>query len=139
MLHLSTKARYATRALIELAMHNDNGPLKLRIIAEKQGISLKYLEQVMFPLNTNGITKTKKGHNGGYLLARDPKTINLYQIISTVEGPPSPTACVDNPDVCEKHEHCVTRDIWCHLKDVIAKELQDISLADLAYRKEQMP
>jgi Rrf2 family protein len=85
-MQLSTRARYATRAMIELTFHYGKGPLQLREIAKKQGISEKYLEQVLTFLRKEGFILTQKGNRGGYLLAMPPGEITLYDVIRSVEG-----------------------------------------------------
>ena len=131
-MQLSTRARYATRAMIELAFHYGKGPLQLKEIAKKQGISEKYLEQVLTFLRKEGFILTQKGNRGGYLLAMPPEEITLYDIIRSVEGSLSPVACVDNAAFCDKTDQCVTRDIWSRLKQKIVEELSASTLADLA-------
>ncbi len=128
---LSTKSRYAARALIELALKYGEGPVKLKDVSENQDISLKYLEQVMFPLRVSGYVKTLKGSQGGYVLARPPEKISLLEIVECVEGSVAPVDCVDNADLCERADKCVTRDAWTGLKNAISSELGKISLAEL--------
>ena len=134
-MQLSTRARYATRAMIELAFHYGKGPLQLKEIAKKQGISEKYLEQVLTFLRKEGFILTQKGNRGGYLLAIPPEEITLYDIIRSVEGSLSPVACVDNAAFCDKTDQCVTRDIWSRLKQKIVEELSASTLADLALKQ----
>ena len=134
-MQLSTKARYAARALVELALSYGEGPVKLKDVAGKQNISLKYLEQVMFPLRINGYVKTHKGSQGGYTLSRPPEKINLYEVIQCVEGSLSTVDCVDNPDLCERVELCVTRNVWVGLKEAIYTELSSITLDELAKKQ----
>ncbi len=134
-MQLSTRARYAVRALVELAISYGEGPVKLKDIASKQNISLKYLEQVMFPLRTKGYVKTHKGSKGGYVLARKPEDINLFEIIQCVEGSLATAECVDIPEICDRVEVCVTRNVWVGLKDAIYNELSNINLAQLAEKQ----
>ena len=136
-MQLSTRARYATRAMIELAIHYGKGPLQLREIAKKQGISEKYLEQVLTFLRKEGFILTQKGNRGGYMLAMPPEEITLYDIIRSVEGSLSPVACVDNASFCDRMDQCVTRDIWSRLKQKIVEELSSSTLADLALEQEK--
>ncbi len=134
-MQLSTKARYAARALVELALKYGQEPVKLKDIASRQDISLKYLEQVMFPLRISGYVKTHKGSQGGYVLAKPPEAINMYEVVQTVEGSLSPVDCVDDPDVCERINLCVTRNVWVGLKEAIYNELSSITLAELAEKQ----
>ncbi len=135
-MQLSTRARYATRAMIELTLFYGKGPLQLKEIAKKQGISDKYLEQVLTFLRKEGFILTQKGNRGGYLLAKPPGEITLYDVIRSVEGSLAPVACVDNTAVCEKTDGCVTRDVWSRLKQKIVEELSGTTLADLAREQE---
>jgi Rrf2 family transcriptional regulator, cysteine metabolism repressor len=128
---LSTKSRYASRALIELALKYGKGPVKLKDVSERQNISLKYLEQVMFPLRVSGYVKTLKGSQGGYVLSRPPGNITLLEIVECIEGPIAPVDCVNNAGLCERAEKCVTREAWVNLKDAIRDELGKIKLSEL--------
>ena len=137
-MQLSTKARYATRAMMELAQTYGQGPVLLKNIAQRQNISEKYLEQLMAPLRASGLIFTMRGNKGGYVLGRDPKEITLYDVISIVEGSLAPVPCVDKVEMCERWENCATRKIWVRLKDRLTAELKAINLADLAASQEQM-
>jgi len=134
-MQLSTKSRYATRALVELALEYGKKPVKLKDVASRQEISLKYLEQVMFPLRVSGYVKTHKGSQGGYVLAKPPEEVSMYDIIKTVEGSLSPVDCVDDPDTCHRIDNCVTRKVWVDLKAAICDELSRITLAELVERQ----
>lgn len=131
-MRLSTKARYAVRAMVELALSYDGEPVKLKTIAEKQDLSIKYLEQVMNPLRVNGFVSTQKGSRGGYRLIKPPDQITLYDLIYAVEGSLAPVDCVDNPETCDRVDSCVTRDVWVRVHQVILRELQSTTLAELA-------
>ncbi len=137
-MRLSTKARYAARAMTELAVRSGRDPVKLRDIAESQDISIKYLEQLMHPLRVSGYVKTLKGSRGGYTLNRPPEDISLYDIVHAVEGSLAPVDCVDDPGVCKRAAKCVTRNIWVNLHRVIVDELQKITLAELAAKQKAM-
>ena len=130
-MQLSTKSRYASRALIELALQYGGDPVKLKDIANRQDISLKYLEQVMFPLRVSGYVKTQKGSKGGYHLARSPEAITLLEIVESVEGSISPVECAKNPHYCERADKCPTHFAWVGLKEAIEKELGKTTLANL--------
>lgn len=134
-MQLSTKARYAARALVELAIQYGHGPVKLKSIADKQNISLKYLEQVMTPLRVSGYVKTQKGSQGGYLLARPPAAINLFEVVQCVEGSLALVDCLDSPEICERVKLCATRGAWASAKEAIYRELSRITLAELAEKQ----
>ena len=133
-MRLSTKARYATRALIELAHNYGQGPVRLKDIAKNQDISAKYLEQVLFPLNIIGIVRARKGSGGGHYLGKPPGEITLGQIVKTVEGSIAPVECVENPRSCKRYERCTSREVWEKLGATIESELESISLEDLTDR-----
>ncbi len=132
MIQLSTRVRYAARAMIELAVNYEKAPVQLHEIACKQDISVKYLEQIMAPLRTRGFVRTQKGSRGGYHMAIKPENITLYDIVECVEGSMSPVACLDNEDSCERTDKCVTRRIWSNVQEAISRELKAVSLSELA-------
>lgn len=131
-MQLSTKVRYAARAMIELAQKYNNKPIQLNDVACSQEISVKYLEQVMAPLRARGFVRTQKGSRGGYHLAVKPEEITLYDIVESIEGSLAPVSCVDNDQACERIDRCVTRSVWTGVRDAVTKELQSKTLADLA-------
>ena len=137
-MRLSTKARYALRAMVELALNYDGEPVKLKTIAEKQDLSIKYLEQVMNPLRVSGFVSTQKGSRGGYRLNKTPDQITLYDLIHAVEGSLAPVDCVDNPGTCDRVSACVTRDVWVRMHQVIVRELQATTLAELAEEQKRL-
>jgi Rrf2 family transcriptional regulator, cysteine metabolism repressor len=132
---LSTRTRYGTRALLELALHSGNEPVSLKDIARQQQISLPYLEQLIAPLIAGGIVRSTKGPKGGISLARKPADIKLSEITHLLEGSVAPVECIDNPDVCKRAEYCATRDIWSDLKDVVDNFLKTTTLQDLAAKQ----
>ena len=128
---LSTKGRYATRAMLELAMRYGKGPILLREIAQSQEISERYLERIMIALVTAGLVRSTRGQHGGFNLAKPPREIRLDQVIQAVEGPITPVACVDDPQSCDRHDICVTRDIWEKLKEAMLGVLDSITLENM--------
>lgn len=137
-MQLSTKVRYAARAMIELALNYKAEPIQLNDIACKQNISVKYLEQIMGPLRARGYVRTQKGSRGGYHLAVKPENITLYDIVESIEGSLAPVSCVDNDESCERSNLCVTRSVWTRVKNAVIKELQAKTLADLAAEQERL-
>lgn len=137
-MRLSTKARYAARAMTELAVRSGRDPVKLKDIAESQDISIKYLEQLMHPLRVSGFVKTLKGSRGGYTLSRAAEDITLYDIVYAVEGSLAPVDCVDDARVCKRAEKCVTRNIWVNLHRVIVDELQKVTLKEMAEKQVEL-
>ncbi len=137
-MNLSTKVRYAARAMIELTLHYKEDPIQLNEIACKQDISVKYLEQIMAPLRARGFVRTQKGSRGGYHLAVKPEDITLYDIVESIEGNLSPVSCIDNNGQCDRAKVCVTRDVWSRIKDAIKRELESKTLAELATEQEDL-
>ncbi len=134
---LSTKGRYGTRALLELALHRGDGPVLLKDIASRQQISLSYLEHLISPLIAGGILRSTKGPRGGISLAKAPEEIKLSEVIQLLEGSVAPVDCVDNPDICDRSSYCVTRDIWSELKNVMSGVLESTTLQDLVKRQKE--
>ncbi len=137
-MRLSTKARYAARAMTELAVRSGRDPVKLKDIADSQDISIKYLEQLMHPLRVRGYVKTQKGSRGGYTLNKPMEEITLYDIVYAVEGSLAPVDCVENDNVCGRAAKCVTKNIWANLHRVIVDELQKVTLKDLAEKQKEL-
>lgn len=127
---LSTRGRYATRALLELALH-EAGAATLKDIARRQQISVRYLEHLITPLVAAGIVRTTRGPRGGISLARPPHEVRLSEIILILEGSVAPVECVDNPKICARSESCATRDIWIDVTKAIISVLESVTLLDL--------
>src|SRR4030042_3121186 len=115
-MRLSTKGRYGVRALLDVALHNETGPVLLKDIARRQDVSAQYLEHLISPLIKAGILRSRRGSRGGMSLGRTPDEINLSQVVEILEGSLAPVECVDNPEVCSRSSSCVTRDVWVELK-----------------------
>jgi Rrf2 family protein len=118
--------------MIELAKHETNRPLQLKIIAEKQEISIKYLEQLMAILKSAGLIKSIRGSKGGYILSRAPNQINLNDILHCVEGPISTVECVEDSSRCARAADCAAREVWVRVEQAISDVLQSITLQDVA-------
>lgn len=114
-------------------MDRSEGPIPLNSISDRQDISIGYLEQLMAPLKKEGLIRSVRGAQGGYLLARDPKDITVGDIIRALEGPIAPVACVseDYPEECDRAEGCVTRLVWAKVRDSIVDVLDSLTLHDL--------
>ncbi len=134
---LSTRGRYGTRALLELALHYREGPVRLKDIAQSQQISLQYLEHLITPLVTAGIIRSTRGARGGVWLAKSPQQIKLSEVIGLLEGSIAPAECVNNPEICTRSELCVTRDIWGELKKAMNGVLESTTLQDLVERQKR--
>ena len=135
-MQLSTRGRYAVRAMMEMAENYESGLIQLKEIARRQEISEKYLEQIMAALRRNGHVYTQKGSSGGYRLSRPPGEITLLEIIESAEGSVAPVECVDAPERCYRDvicaDTCAVRGVWARLKGAVSRELASINLAELA-------
>ncbi|MDO4156086.1 MAG: RrF2 family transcriptional regulator [Oscillospiraceae bacterium] len=129
---ISTKGRYALRMMLDLAVHQDEGYVSLKEIAERQGISKKYLEQIVLLLNRTGMLCTNRGYQGGYRLAKTPKEYTVGEILQLTEGDLSPVSCLQGETVhCERADSCITLPIWKNLYRVINDYLNNITLQDV--------
>jgi Rrf2 family transcriptional regulator, cysteine metabolism repressor len=129
---LSTKTRYGTRALLDLAIHQKgNAPIPLRDIAERQEISLTYLEHIITPLIATGIISTVRGVRGGITLAKATHNITLKEVVDVLEGPITPVECLTSPQTCHRSSSCATRDIWDDVKRAVDRVLISTTLQDL--------
>ena len=132
---LSTRGQYATRALLDLALHQDEEPVLLREIARRQQISLAYLEHLIGPLVAAGIIASTRGPKGGISLAKTPEEIGLDEVISLAEGSVAPVECVNNPDICDRSQCCAPRDVWGEINSAINDVLKSVTLRDLVTRQ----
>ena len=128
---LSTKSRYGTRALVDIALYASGEKTKLKDVAARQQISLPYLGQIITPLLTAGIVMSSRGRNGGITLLKQPSQIKLSQIIQLLEGTITPVECVIYPELCPRVDQCGTYDIWCLIKKAIDDILETTTLQDL--------
>ncbi len=135
MLRLSTRARYALRAMLELSLHGD-GRMLLRDIAEQQDLPPKYLEQLAIPLRHAGLIEAQRGSSGGYLLARPPEEITILQVVEAVEGPLDVAKCVVRATVCSRANTCAARGVWVKLSRHVRGFLGEVTLANV--REEQV-
>ncbi len=135
---ISTKGRYALRMLLDLAEHENDGFIALKDIAERQGISKKYLEQIVPILSKTNVLQTSRGFQGGYRLAQAPSKYTVGMILRLTEGSLSPVPCVDqDPIQCERSNECVTLPIWQGLNKVINDYLDSITLQDILDRQRE--
>ncbi len=137
MLKLSTKVRYGTRLMVELALRYKQGPVVLKAIASRERVSKKYMEQIIIRLKKKGLIKTIRGAKGGYVLAKTPVQIRMLDIFEAIEGKVSLIKCLDKIDGCPLVTTCATREIWAQFKEIINRFLQSITLDDVAKRKLQ--
>ncbi len=117
--------------MLELALHHRGGPLPLKTMARHQGISAKYLEQLLIPLKGAGMVKSVRGARGGYLLAMEPGNIRLSAIVRALEGPVAIVDCVEDPDCCSRQPACVAHILWKRLNRIMEDYLDGITLEQL--------
>jgi len=136
---LSTKGRYGLKAMLDLAIHNSEGQIALKSIAERQGVSDNYLEQIFALLRKAGLVKSIRGSQGGYNLAYNPLNITVGDILRALEGSLAPVDCVSevDPTKCCRSESCVTKIIWEKIRDKVNEVVDSITLESLVedYRK----
>ena len=132
---LSTRARYGIRAMVDLALHYEKGPILLKDIAGRQEVSMKYLDHIISTLRANGLVENARMRHSGYVVSRPPCQIKTYEIIKAVEGSLAPVDCVDDPKICHRADFCATINLWKKLKESMRDVLEGVTLEDLA--KEQ--
>src|SRR5512143_3807606 len=136
-MRISTRGDYATRALQDLALHYDQGPIAIEKIATRQGLPVRYLEQLLLTLKRAGFLLSKRGVNGGYSLAKPPARITLGEILRTVDGPIEAIYCVDQPQECARGSDCVLRDVWSEVGRAVSAIVDHTTLQDLCDRLRQ--
>jgi len=129
-MRLTTKGRYAVTAVLDLALHHDNGPVSLAAISERQGISLSYLEQLFAKLRRNNIVSSTRGPGGGYTLTNTINDVSVSDIILAVDETCKVVDC-DESDGCHGNYQCLTHDLWQELSNEIRTFLDGITLADI--------
>lgn len=131
---LSTKGRYGLKAMLDLAVNSTDGHVSLNSIAERQGLSVNYLEQLFASLKKAKLIKSIRGPQGGYMLADSPENISVGDILRALEGSLAPTDCVSEaPGVrrCDNLDRCVTRSVWEKIRDGINNVIDNITLQEL--------
>ncbi len=136
---ISTKGRYGVRAMLELASRCTNEPVLLADIAECQGISRKYLEQIFSSLRKAGLVRGVRGAAGGYELTKEPETILIGDIIRALEGPITPVDCVGNSAFdCPMNEKCAAQSLWKELATAMEQVLDGKTLYDMIEAQKEM-
>lgn len=136
---ISTKGRYAMRMMLEFALHPDEHT-KISQVAERQQISVKYLEQIVTVLCKAGYVKSTRGAQGGYRLARKPEEYTVGQILRLMEGSLAPVSCLeDEENQCDRSNCCATLHVWKELNDAINSVVDRVTLADLVKEQKAMP
>ena len=130
---ISTKGRYALRMMIDLAEHRTGDWITIKEISERQGISVKYLEQIVTSLTRSGLLRSGRGSQGGYMLTKLPEEYTVGEILRTIEGKLAPVACLeDDINQCERKDICKTLSFWQGLYGVINSYVDSVSLKDLS-------
>lgn len=136
---ISTKGRYALRMLLDMALNQGDGYVTLKDIAERQGMSKKYLEQIVPLLNRNEILQTSRGFRGGYRLLKSPDNYTVGDILRVTEGGLAPVSCMEHdPNPCERCEYCATLPVWKGLYKAINEYLDSITLRDILDNRAEM-
>jgi Rrf2 family protein len=133
---MSTKGRYGARAMLDIALYGDKGPVSLKDLAHRQELSVKYLEQLIQPLKAAGLIRSVRGAGGGYMLAKEPCDINLLQIIQALEKL-IPSDCLENSKVCSRVSKCATHDVWKEIQSSTNHILSSLTLQDMMERQQQ--
>ncbi len=128
---VNTKVRYGLRAILQIADGYGKDPVSISAISESQEISGKYLEQVVGTLRKSGLITSRKGVRGGYLLARAPEEINLWEIITALDSHTTLVDCVNDAGICDRSEDCLTRSIWTLLSARMKEFWMSFKLSDL--------
>jgi Rrf2 family protein len=133
---LSTRSRYGTRLMLDMAEHYNRGAVQLGTLARRQGVSLKYLEQIIIPLKRANYVVSSRGFKGGHRLAKPPEEISVGEIVALLEGGDTLTDCAANPEACDRSVDCVTRWVWREAAEAMYRHLNGMTLADLLKRKQ---
>jgi len=134
-MRLTAKGRYAVTAMLDLAVHQDQGPISLADISRRQGISLSYLEQLFAKLRKRNLVNSVRGPGGGYTLQRQPEKIFVAEIVDSVDENVDATRCSGRAD-CQQGEMCLSHQLWADLSDEIHHFLSGINLASIIERRE---
>lgn len=141
MLTLSTRGEYGVRAMFEIAREYEKGPISIKEIARRQGVSVAYLEQLLNRLKREGLIRSQRGPGGGYVLVKKPNEISMATILRALEGPVALTMCL-NPTSerrrCSLVKRCVTRLLWQSLGKKIEDFLNGITLDDLLNEEKRL-
>lgn len=130
-MYLSTRGRYATRAMLELALHYDEAPLSTAAISRSQGISERYLQQLLGILKRAGLVRVVMGPGGGYRLAAPPTDIRLSSILDAVEGRLALVECVVKESYCPRAPECLSREVWVEASELLNRYFHSLTLADV--------
>jgi Rrf2 family iron-sulfur cluster assembly transcriptional regulator len=128
---LSTRSRYGTRMMLDLAQHYDQGPVQMGEISKRENISVKYLEQLIIPLKRANFIKSVRGPKGGHMLAKPPEEITVGDIVRILEGGISLSSCIENPEVCDRTTKCLVRGVWEETTKIMYDKLNSVTLSKM--------
>ena len=137
-LHMSTRGRYGVRLMVALALNYGNGTTLLRDVSSREGISEKYLGQIIIPLKSAGWVLSQRGSHGGYALARSPEGITVKDVVEAIEGRIAAVLCVNDPEACSRATSCVATRVWKKLSEDIERSLSSFTLAALASQAREL-
>jgi Rrf2 family iron-sulfur cluster assembly transcriptional regulator len=129
-MRLSTRSRYGTRMMLDLAKHYNEGPVQIGEIANRQDVSVKYLEQLIIPLKKANLIKSVRGSKGGHMLSKSPSKITIGQIVEVLEGGIQLSDCLESIDACNRSPSCLTRGIWKEATEAMCDKLNSIHLSE---------
>jgi Rrf2 family protein len=135
---LSTRSRYGTRLMLDMAQHYNEGPVQLGDIAKRQDVSVKYLEQIIIPLKKAHYIESVRGRKGGHILTKPPEEITVGEIVAILEDGARLVECAEDATVCERADTCPTRLLWKEAYEAMFDRLEAITLADLVERAKAM-
>ena len=130
-MRLSTRSRYGTRAMLELARLSGSRPVSLETLGENQGIPLRYLAKIVQDLRRAGLVKSVRGAHGGYLLGRAPSKISVADIVGALQGNTALVECVEDPRSCERSPQCVTRRVWSQVTQAMMDVMGSFTLGGM--------
>lgn len=134
-MRLSTRSRYGIRLMLDIAQNGQQGPVALRDVADRQDISLKYLEKLTRRLRESGFLSSRLGAKGGYALARPAAEITVKELIESLEGHVGLVQCWLEDKACSRVDQCLAYTLWARINEVLARELSGITLADMLFEK----
>ena len=130
---LSTRSRYGTRMMLDLAQHYDEGPVQIGAVAKREDISVKYLEQLIIPLKKANFIKSVRGPKGGHMLSKPPEEITVGEIVRILEGGINLSSCIENPEMCDRTSSCLTRGIWEETTKAMYNKLNSVTLSKMIH------
>jgi Rrf2 family cysteine metabolism transcriptional repressor len=138
-MNLSTRGRYATRAMLELAQHYGEDAVSSEAISRAQGISMRYLQQLLGTLKRSGLVRVTLGPGGGFALAAPPDQIRIGDVLDAVEGHFSLVECVEDETLCPRAPNCLSRGLWVEASQILNRYFQSMTLADVLARHSPRP